>query len=233
MSKNITVLSFRLPFRLGDVNCYLIQAGAGFVLIDTGPSSRRAELEAALAAAGCTPGTLLLIVLTHGDFDHTGNAAYLKQTYGAPLAMHAGDLEMLTRGNMFANRKRSPLVRLLGPLLRALSGLLMGFGRAERCTPSLTLDEGDDLADYGLDARVLVLGGHSTGSLGVLAEEGAFFCGDLLINREQPALNDLMPDPETAQASLSRLQATSIEILYPGHGAPFAADQLANLAATS
>jgi len=226
MSKTVTVLSFQLPFRLGDVNCYLIQTGDGFVLIDTGPSQKRAELDAALASAGCTPGALSLIVLTHGDFDHTGNAAYLREKYGAPLAMHPGDLDMLARGNMFANRKSPWLVSLLAPLLVLLVGPLMGFGRTERCTPSLTLDDGDELAAYGLEGRVLALGGHSAGSLGVLVEGGAFFCGDLLANRDQPALNELMPDPETAQSTLERLKALSIQTVYPGHGLPFQFDEL-------
>jgi len=221
MSSRVTTIALQLAFKMGSVNCYLIQTGAGFVLIDTGPSRGRAELDAALAAAGCTPGTLSLIVLTHGDFDHTGNAAYLREKYGAPLAMHAGDLEMLTRGNMFVNRKSPWLVSLLAPLLVLLVGPLMGFGRSERCTPSLTLDDGDDLAPYGIDARVLALGGHSAGSLGVLLEDGTFFCGDLLANREEPAFNELMPDPDTAQATLERLKALSIQTVYPGHGAPF------------
>ncbi|MFL7808323.1 MAG: MBL fold metallo-hydrolase [Anaerolineae bacterium] len=226
MSNRVTTITMQLPFKMGGVNCYLIQTGAGFVLIDTGSSHGRAELEAALAAAGCTPGALSLIVLTHGDFDHTGNAVYLREKFGAPLAMHAGDLEMLAHGNMFANRKKPWLVSLLAPLLVLLAGPLMGFGRSERCTPSLTLDEGDELAAYGLEARVLALGGHSAGSLGVLVEGGAFFCGDLLANRERPALNELMPDPDTAQATLERLKALPIQTVYPGHGAPFELDEL-------
>jgi len=226
MPNRVTTITLQLPFKMGGVNCYLIQTGAGFVLIDTGPSQGRAELDAALASAGCTPGTLSLIVLTHGDFDHTCNAAYLREKYGAPLAMHAGDLEMLVGGNMFANRKSPWLVSLLAPLLVLLVGPLMGFGRAERCTPDLTLDDGDELAAYGLEARVLALGGHSTGSLGVLVEGGAFFCGDLLANREQPALNELMPDPDTAHSTLERLKALSVQTVYPGHGAPFPFDEL-------
>ncbi|RLI67201.1 hypothetical protein DRO91_10540, partial [Candidatus Heimdallarchaeota archaeon] len=31
-------------------------------------------LERELEKAGCKPGDLKLVVLTHGDFDHTGNA---------------------------------------------------------------------------------------------------------------------------------------------------------------
>jgi len=68
-----------LPYKLGGVNCYLIETDTGYILIDTGGSNKRTDLEKELESAGCQPGNLKLIVLTHGDFDHTGNAAYLRK----------------------------------------------------------------------------------------------------------------------------------------------------------
>jgi glyoxylase-like metal-dependent hydrolase (beta-lactamase superfamily II) len=47
------------------------------------------------------PGNLALIVLAHGDFDHTGNGAYLRQKYGARMATHRDDLGMVERGDTF------------------------------------------------------------------------------------------------------------------------------------
>ena len=41
------------------------------------------------------------IVLSHGHFDHTGSCAYLREKYGAEIAMHQGDLEMVEGGDMF------------------------------------------------------------------------------------------------------------------------------------
>jgi hydroxyacylglutathione hydrolase len=57
-------------------------------LIDTGCSSQRANLEKELGSAGCKPGNLKAIVLTHGDFDHSGNASYLGKKFGTKMAMH-------------------------------------------------------------------------------------------------------------------------------------------------
>ena len=51
---------------LGGVNCYLVKTSAGFLLIDTGFSGKRADLEKELASAGCKPGDLKLVILTHG-----------------------------------------------------------------------------------------------------------------------------------------------------------------------
>ena len=59
------------------MSAYLVKTDAGFVLIDSGMSSNRASLERELRDAGCSPDDLKLIVITHGDPDHSGNASYL------------------------------------------------------------------------------------------------------------------------------------------------------------
>jgi glyoxylase-like metal-dependent hydrolase (beta-lactamase superfamily II) len=164
--------------------------------------------------------TLRLIVLTHGDFDHTGNAAYLRQKFSAPLAMHPDDFGMLERGDMFASRSHA------NPILKALAPLMFKFGKADRVTPEIKLIEGDDLTGYGLDATVIELLGHSRGSIGILTSEGDLFVGDLLENTKQPALNSIMDDRVAAQASVETLKRLNIKTIYPGHGAPFSPDQI-------
>jgi glyoxylase-like metal-dependent hydrolase (beta-lactamase superfamily II) len=205
---------------MGSVNCYLIDTGAGFVLIDTGGVNNRQALLGALEAAGCRPGLLKLILLTHGDFDHSGNAASLRQAFGARIAMHAGDAGMVEGGDMFAGRKPpNPLIRLLLPAFSR-------FGKAERFTPDVLLAEGDDLAAYGLAARILAIPGHSKGSIALLTAEGDLFCGDLLVNLQAPGLNSLIDDAAQAQASLRRLSGLEVRLVYPGHGGPFPLDQV-------
>ena len=53
--------------------------------------------------------------------------------------------------------------------------------------PDLLVEDGFDLSEYGVDARVLHLPGHSKGSIGVLTADGALFCGDLLYNWRRPS----------------------------------------------
>jgi glyoxylase-like metal-dependent hydrolase (beta-lactamase superfamily II) len=208
---------------MGSVNCYLVKADAGYVLIDTGGANKRDELEAALASAGCKPGDLDLIAITHGDFDHTGNAAYLCNTFGAQIAMHRDDAGMLERGDMFWNRTSGGvLARAIG----RLSPLLFGFGKSARRSPDLFLSDGDDLSTYGFEARVLSLPGHSRGSIGVLIAGGDLFCGDLFENSAQPGLGQLIDDPAAAQASVEKLSALTVHTVYPGHGQPFLWDDL-------
>jgi glyoxylase-like metal-dependent hydrolase (beta-lactamase superfamily II) len=94
------IKTITIPFLLNvSVNCYLITAGDGYVLIDTGRGGKRKAIEEALNDAGCRPGNLRLVVLTHGDFDHSGNAAYLRRKFGTEIAMHADDAGMVELGD--------------------------------------------------------------------------------------------------------------------------------------
>jgi hydroxyacylglutathione hydrolase len=211
----IETITLPLPYWMGSVNCYLVQTGTGYALVDTGPANARAQLEGKLAAAGCRQGNLALILLTHGDFDHTGSAAYLRRLHGARVAMHRDDLGMVERGDMFFNRSSG------NAILRALSPLLFGFGKGNRFVPELFVEEGDDLSPHGWEARILCIPGHSRGSIGILTAGGDLFCGDLLENTAGPALGSIMDDPAAAEASLGKLKGLGIQMVYPGHGSPF------------
>jgi hydroxyacylglutathione hydrolase len=215
VGQQIRAISLSLPFRMGSVNCYIVETDSGFVLIDTGASNRRRQLDKELESAGCRPGNLKLIILTHGDFDHTGNAAYLRRKFGARIAMHRDDAGMLERGDIFWNRKSGNL------LIRAVASFLFRFGRSERCSPDLYLEDGENLSRYGFDATVLHIPGHSKGSIAILTADGALFCGDLLLYKNGPVLNSIIDDRAAAQASFDRLKGLKANTVYTGHGESF------------
>jgi len=199
------------------VNCYLLKTASGYVLIDTGWPFKRTDLDKELESAGCRPGNLELIILTHGDFDHSGNCAYLRGRYGAKIAMHRRESEMVENGDMILNRKHRPLV------FRLFFGLVKLYGwltRFDRFRPDLTVEEGTDLSGYGLDARIVDLPGHSIGSIGILTGDGDLFCGDLVMH-DRPVPHSLTDDAADLKASAERVRSLGVKILYPGHGTPF------------
>lgn len=216
--EEIKTITLPLPFRQGTVNCYLVETDSGFVLVDTGGSNKRTELENELASAGCKSGNLDLIVLTHGDFDHTGNAVYLREKFGAKIAMHRDDSGMAEHGDMFWNRSSG------GALFRIIAPILFGFPKSNRFKPDFYVEDGTDLSGYGFDAQVLRLPGHSKGSIGIRTAGGDLFCGDLLENLKEPATNSIMDDPAACEASIEKLQGFEIKAVYPGHGKPFPID---------
>ena len=207
------------------VNTYLLKTGAGCFLIDAGIAKKRAQLERELREASCQPGDLRLMIITHGHLDHVGNAAYLRDLFGAKVAMHRGDWGMVESGDMFVDTRGGVLVGLIGFLMKAL-----GLSDYERFTPDIILEDNQDLSVLGLDATIIHVPGHSRGSIGVLTADGDFFCGDLLINMDKPAKNTLIDDPVMYRESVERLKTLEIKTVYPGHGKPFLLEQLTDRA---
>ncbi len=208
---------------LFSVNCYLLTAAGGHVLIDTGFAPRRAALELALETAGCTPGTLRLIVLTHAHADHAGNAVSLRDRFGAPLALHPGDAGKAARGDMFWTEGR----RRVGVAAARAATRLAGIGGFEPFRADVMLEDGQDLGEFGLAAQVVHFPGHSPGSAGVLTAAGELFCGDLLTNtRGGPRRNTLVDERAAMDASMARLCELPARTVCPGHGEPFPIERL-------
>jgi hydroxyacylglutathione hydrolase len=206
--------------KTGIANCYLIKADTVFFLVDTGISLQRGALKKALEQAGCRPGDLKLVVITHADFDHTGNGAWLRKKYGVPIAIHRDEVEAVETGRMLRNRKNQ--WKLSTRLFIYLAGLLI----FRRFQPDVVVTDGDDFSRYGLDGRVVHIPGHSRGSIGVLTADGDFFCGDLLVNSDTPKKNQLIDDAGEMDASVEKLKSLNIKTVYPGHGRPFRMEEL-------
>jgi glyoxylase-like metal-dependent hydrolase (beta-lactamase superfamily II) len=216
MTQQITPIRLPLPLNISQVNSYLVRTDPGFYLVDTGMTNARIRLETSLEHLYCHPGDLKLILLTHGDFDHTGNAAYLRAKFATKIAMHKDDAGMLENGDMFWNRK------IKNSLLKKVMSLVFRLGDKERCTPDAFLEDGSSLAEYGWDAQVLNTPGHSSGSICVLTASGDLLCGDLITSSNgKPMLNSMMYDVEAGKASLERLKTLPVQTVYPGHGKPF------------
>ena len=105
------VITVTTPFVLNvSINCYLVRISDDFILIDTGGNNKRNVVEKELENVGCHPGNMKLIVLTHGDFDHSGNAAYFREKFGSQVAMHKDDSGMVEHGDMLWNRRKKNIV---------------------------------------------------------------------------------------------------------------------------
>jgi glyoxylase-like metal-dependent hydrolase (beta-lactamase superfamily II) len=225
MSQDIQIIE------LGGTNCYLVKTNRGHILVDTGFPFQRRKLEAELERRGCKPGDLELILITHGDIDHTGNGAYLREKYGAKIAMHEGDTEMCMKDGMTRDRgempENFPLPLMVLWLVKGLLTFALGQVRwrkpFERFEPDLLLEEGQGLAEYGLEATILYTPGHSKGSISLLIDGGDLICGDMFSNAWGRILQS------TDEAGLERLKELGVETFFPGHGSPFPMARLATV----
>jgi len=105
--------------KMAFVNAFLVKVKEGFVLIDTGLAIHWEKLESELMSAGCLPDKLKLVLITHGDFDHTGNCAKLQEKYKSKIAMHKEDSFMVEQG-VFLKRKVRTLAAKIFFILRKL-----------------------------------------------------------------------------------------------------------------
>lgn len=220
---------------LGGVNCYLLKKGKDFLLIDTGGhmlldkefTDRRGLLLESLEREGCEPGNLKLVILTHGDNDHAGNAAYLKEHYNVQIAMHTGDVALVTDldwGKMADSFNfRSLFNNIVFKLLRKQISKIYVKIIADfmKFTPDILIDEGTELSEYGFDARVLHLPGHTKGSIGILAGENELIAGDTLSNSKKPEPAPNAMDFGMLNKSIERIKIMGVKHIYPGHGQPF------------
>jgi len=217
------------------VNAYASKVGSGFILFDTGGhlvmdkefTNRRELLINALERAGVREGKLRLIVLTHGDNDHVCNAAYIRERFGSKIAMHLNDVCLVKNPRlenlMESFRYRSFGYRVVMKFMNKTIATVMQrtLDEFEPFSPDILIEDGFDLSEYGLNAKIIHLPGHTKGSVGVLTDGGDLIAGDTLAKPGKPSAAVNACDFKELAASVSKLQGLPIKNVYPGHGEPF------------
>ncbi len=87
-------------------------------------------------------------------------------------------------------------------------------------TPSVFLKDGDDLAEYGISAKVVGLPGHTKSSIGIDIDEKELIVGDALMNMFYPSVSMLYNDEKTMLDSAKKITGLGERIIHFGHGKP-------------
>ena len=195
----------------GNVNCYIVVGKDKAILIDTGRKKHREKI-----LDKCKEYHVSLIVLTHGHMDHCQNAAYLANALNIPVAMSKKDFNMIPDNR----RQKMSAKTLLGKIV-----LLVSLSSFEKDTldifePMLYLQDGDNLNEYGVDAKVVELPGHTEGSIGLEIEGDKLFVGDALMNMFYPTISMLYTDKDKMLESAKRIGEMGVKTIYFGHGKP-------------
>lgn len=156
-----------------------------------------------------------LIVCTHGHMDHCQNAAYLANALHIPIAMNKNDMNLIPD-----NRKQSLLAQtFLGKIVLSVSLSSFEKDRLEVFKSTIYLKNGDNLNDYGVDAKVVELPGHTKGSVGIEIEDN-LFVGDALMNMFYPTVSMLYADEQEMLSSAKYISELGEKTIYFGHGKP-------------
>ena len=183
----------------------LLRVGNHNILIDTGPSSRRAFLYKALQARDLTPDDIDIIILTHMHWDHCQNTDLFKN---ARVVVNPTEIDYARNPNPW--------------------DLAVAAGMADlmRTMKIDVVSEGDTIVD---GVSVLETPGHTKGHMSVLAEvdgEKVLLAGDAMpesgtVARGMPY--NIFWDLEDAKESVEKMVASS-RVFYPGHDRPFRVD---------
>lgn len=194
----------------GNVNCYIVVDNDKAILIDTGRKKYREKI-----LEKCKEFHVSLIVLTHGHMDHCQNAAYLASALQVPIAMSEKDRNLIPD-----NRKQSLSAKtFLGKIVLMVSLTSFEKDSLEMFEPNIYLKSGDDLSDYGIDAKIVELPGHTKGSIGVKIEDN-LFVGDALMNMFYPTISMLYIDKEEMLKSAKYISELGEKMICFGHGKP-------------
>lgn len=197
--------------RCGNVNCYLLEEHGRAILVDTGRNGYEEKI-----LTHCCKVNVELIVLTHGHLGHAQNAAYLTRALGAPVALHWAELALI-EGHL----KEPYLYKgMLGMVLAEVSAKRYETEEIPEFKPEIFLKEGDSLKDYGIDARVMELPGHTRGSIGLDILGKDVIVGDALMNLFYPGLSMIYYDREEMIKSADKISALGVRKVYFGHGSP-------------
>ncbi|MBR5089868.1 MAG: MBL fold metallo-hydrolase [Ruminiclostridium sp.] len=180
-------------------NCYIVPTGNGeAVVID--PAD---EGEKILAEARKSGLEIKKILLTHGHFDHTGAAAFIREQTGAPIYVSKADEELLTDSD------------------KSLAFFCPGK-EFNPCSADTFISDGDEIRQGDVTFRVMSTPGHTAGSvcfLCVIGGQNVMFSGDTLFRDSIGRSDTYSGDQTTLFASLDRLKALEDDyIVYTGHG---------------
>ncbi|WP_340309595.1 MBL fold metallo-hydrolase [Ruicaihuangia caeni] len=97
-----------------DVNAFIVQDGHRGMVIDAGLPGMWPLLSAGLEYLGLRAERLEALVLTHGHFDHVGNAERLRAA-GVPVYVHKNDARLVRHPYTYRHEKSRALFPLTHP----------------------------------------------------------------------------------------------------------------------
>ena len=205
-------------FTHDSTNAHVVSKDGVTFLFDTGYEKNAPKLEEDLRAAGIDPSKLKAVIVSHGHADHAGGALYFHQRYGVPVIIGEGDQGMYTTGKM------EPLcpTGLIGNLRHREDE----SGTYSPSAPDTIVQDSLDLKELtGVDAKLIRLPGHTTGSmvvvLGDVALVGDLFRGSIVGSGAETHFYqcDLDLNRKNVAKLLTEL-APNAQVFFVGHFGP-------------
>lgn len=218
--------------KLGVTRCYLLKCADGYLLIDTAYPKYLPQFQKSLAGLGIDPMKIKYLLLTHHHDDHAGFAAELARKTGCRVIAHRNAVAPLKLG------KSEETMQPVNRRVKWVFSLFTLFHRQFKYPPVILgendLVVGDDCdlpRSIGVDGRILYTPGHTRDSISVVLSDGRAFVGDVAMNflrltgiGHRPVYAEGI---KTVYESWKKLIEQGAKVIYPSHGRPFPARELA------
>lgn len=197
--------------KCGNGNCYIVEENGNAVLVDTARTKYRDKI-----LSVCRQVNIRLLILTHTHIDHCQNAAYISEELGVPIAICKADEELI-KNNMLKSLYAKTLT---GKLVLLFSEESFRHDKIPEFTPKIYLKDGDSLSDFGINAKIIGLSGHTNGSIGIDCGKEGVLVGDALMNMFYPTVSMLYHDYGQMLESARKIGSLGERFVYFGHGKP-------------
>ncbi|MFC4278054.1 MBL fold metallo-hydrolase [Achromobacter aloeverae] len=185
-----------------DSHVYVIENGGEAAMIDVGSGIAPEEIQARVLEDGIPMSTIKTLILTHSHWDHGRGAAWWVAATGARLAVHRLG------------------VRTLQEQLWPSSHVQRHGVASRRARVDLPLEDGDSIEVGALALEVVHTPGHSDDSISLLArvdDRKLLFGGDTCFAEGGHGTVNADTDFRAYRASVRRLAALKVDMLFPGH----------------
>ncbi len=202
--------------KCGNVNCYIIENGTNGILVDTG---KKEFIDKVIES--CKSYNVKLIILTHAHFDHAENAAQISDSLGIPIGMNENDCNLI-----LSNTNQSlAATNILGKIVLSVSLKEFAVRSMPGFKPNILLHNDDSLSNYGINAHIISLPGHTDGSIGIDVDSKHLIVGDALMNMFYPTVSMLYHNRDNMLESARKIGSIGNRTIYFGHGKPVANKQ--------
>ncbi|MHB8126689.1 MAG: MBL fold metallo-hydrolase [Desulfitobacteriaceae bacterium] len=236
MKETLLVSHLAIPtiFSIGPINVYIVNAEP-LTLIDTGLQSAESEsaLNAGLHSLGYSMKDIRRILITHGDYDHSGLAVKISEVSGAEIYIHPME-KLKMDGWVNYNLRKAGVLMTGGVSSQVFEEVMVStqnrIGIAQPLGNYIPLTGGEVLPFDGFELEVFHTPGHALGHLCFfLRKQGILLAGDTLLAHVTP--NPQLEIDHTAQDgrfktlrqyldSLDLLEKLPINKVLTGHGRP-------------
>ncbi len=231
------VLGLRSKDRESITLCYLIEEGAGWLMVDSGYNDGRSfdYLSRQLDLLGISFRQIRWLLLTHYHPDHSGLAARVRAASGAQVILHQDDWDVLratvSSSEIWNIHGMVPWIRAQGVPEPELDGFfrIASGGRdlfPRGLQPDLLLQgEANPVGDSGR-LQAILTPGHTPGHICIYdRERRLFFSGDHILLEITPHISPshLTSDDQLEQylESLKKVRPLDVDTVLPAHERPF------------